>query len=177
MRAAHCTNRRLETWPESQYFRDRRFLSVESRWYSGILVVYRLKLCRIGPNTSPSRSAKPDKELSGQTSRARGQRRTRRSRGIQPVHHPRPQPEVVDEAKYDHDDEHPGLSLQVIEEVCAAGEEGLRSDVSVFPGWIIYRASQHQFCRPRNGHELLGGCPKRPKPHVCITAGQGDYHH
>ena len=39
---------RLETWPESQYYRDRRFLSVESRWYSGLLVVYRLKLCRIG---------------------------------------------------------------------------------------------------------------------------------
>ena len=38
----------LETWPESQYYRDRRFLSVESRWYSGLLVVYRLKLCRIG---------------------------------------------------------------------------------------------------------------------------------
>ena len=40
--------RSLETWPESQYYRDRRFLSVESRWYSGLLVVYRLKLCRIG---------------------------------------------------------------------------------------------------------------------------------
>ena len=38
----------LETWPESPYYRDRRFLSVESRWYSGLLVVYRLKLCRIG---------------------------------------------------------------------------------------------------------------------------------
>ena len=37
----------LETWPESQYCRDRRFLSAEFRWHCGFLVVYRLKLCRI----------------------------------------------------------------------------------------------------------------------------------
>ena len=37
----------LETWPESQYYQDRRFLSVVFRWHCGFLVVYRLKLCRI----------------------------------------------------------------------------------------------------------------------------------
>ena len=37
----------LETWPESQYYQDRRFLSVVFRWHCGFLVVYRLKLCCI----------------------------------------------------------------------------------------------------------------------------------
>ena len=36
----------LETWPESQHSRDRRFLSVESRWYSGCNGGYRQNLCR-----------------------------------------------------------------------------------------------------------------------------------
>ncbi len=37
----------LETWPESQHSRDRRFLGVESRRYGDCHAVYRLKLCRI----------------------------------------------------------------------------------------------------------------------------------
>ena len=38
----------LETWPESQHSRDRRFLGVESRWYGDFHAVCHLKLCRIG---------------------------------------------------------------------------------------------------------------------------------
>ena len=38
----------LETWPESQHSRDRRFLCAESRWYGDCYAVYRLIICRIG---------------------------------------------------------------------------------------------------------------------------------
>ena len=38
----------LETWPESQHSRDRRFLGVESRWYGDFHAVCHPKLCRIG---------------------------------------------------------------------------------------------------------------------------------
>ena len=38
----------LETWPESQHSRDRRFLGAESRWYGDCYAVYRLNICRIG---------------------------------------------------------------------------------------------------------------------------------